>query len=65
MINKIASVIGTLFTICFLVGITFTLNKSMMITILDVLPVYIIMVVAISMMCFDLYTTLKDKDQKK
>ena len=65
MLNKLASIIGTVFTICFLVGITITLNKSMMITIFDVFPVYIIMFIAISMMCFDLYTSLKDKSSEK
>ena len=69
MINKIAAIIGTGLTVVFLVGLTVTLNASNMITILDILPVYIIMGAAIFMMMievlevFDIYVA--DKLAKK
>ena len=53
MINKIAAIIGTGLTVVFLVGLTVTLNASNMITILDILPVYIIMGAAIFMMMIE------------
>ena len=53
MINKIAAIIGTGLTVAFLVGLTVTLNASNMITILDILPVYIIMGAAIFMMMIE------------
>ena len=65
MINKIAAIIGTGLTVVFLVGLTVTLNASNMITILDILPVYIIMGAAIFMMMievlevFDIYVAEK------
>lgn len=69
MINKIAAIIGTGLTVVFLVGLTVTLNASNMITIFDILPVYIIMGAAIFMMMievlevFDIYVA--DKLAKK
>ena len=69
MINKIAAIIGTGLTVVFLIGLTVTLNASNMITILDILPVYIIMGAAIFMMLievlevFDIYVA--DKLAKK
>ena len=69
MINKISAIIGTGLTVVFLVGLTVTLNASNMITILDILPVYIIMGAAIFMMMievlevFDIYVA--DKLAKK
>ena len=65
MINKIAAIIGTGLTVVFLVGLTVTLNASNMITIFDILPVYIIMGAAIFMMMievlevFDIYVAEK------
>jgi flagellar motor component MotA len=65
MINKIAAIIGTGLTVAFLIGLTVTLNASNMITIFDILPVYIIMGAAIFMMMievlevFDIYVAEK------
>ena len=65
MINKIAAIIGTDLTVVFLIGLTVTLNASNMITIFDILPVYIIMGAAIFMMMievlevFDIYVAEK------
>mgnify|MGYP003312022691 CR=1 FL=1 len=39
--NKLTTVIGISFALFFLVGLATTLTRSMMITFLDVLPVYI------------------------
>jgi len=69
MINKIAAIIGTGLTVVFLIGLTVTLNASNMITVFDILPVYIIMGAAIFMMMievlevFDIYVA--DKLAKK
>jgi len=65
MINKIAAIIGTGLTVVFLIGLTVTLNASNMITVFDILPVYIIMGAAIFMMMievlevFDIYVAEK------
>lgn len=65
MINKIAAIVGTGLTVVFLVGLTVTLNASNMITVFDILPVYIIMGAAIFMMMievlevFDIYVAEK------
>jgi hypothetical protein len=53
MINKIAAIIGTTLTVSFLLGVTFTLNKSNMIGWFDILPVIIIMAAAIFMMMIE------------
>ena len=58
LMNKLVTLIGLSFAIFFLVGLATTLTRSMMIGFLDVLPVYILMVLAISMM---LYEALFDK----
>ena len=65
MINKVAGVIGTSIAIVFLLGVTVTLNKSPMISMLDILPVYIIMAVSIFMMCVELYHCLTDQKEKR
>ena len=65
MINKVAGVIGTSIAIVFLLGVTITLNKSPMISMLDILPVYIIMAGSIFMMCVELYDCLTDKKENK
>ena len=65
MINKINSVIGTLAAIIFFVGITVTLNKSNMITFLDVLPVYIIMLATFCMMGVEVYECLTEDTKKR
>ena len=51
--NKITTIIGLSFAIFFLVGLATTLTRSMMITFIDVLPVYILMAVAIFMMIYE------------
>ena len=45
--NKLVTLIGLSFAIFFLVGLATTLTRSMMIGFLDVLPVYILMILAI------------------
>jgi hypothetical protein len=57
MINKIAAIIGTTLTVIFLLGVTFTLNKSNMIGWFDILPVIIIMAAAIFMMMIEVLET--------
>ena len=53
--NKITTIIGLSFAIFFLVGLATTLTRSMMIGVLDVLPVYILMGVAIIMMIYEAF----------
>ncbi len=53
--NKLVTLIGLSFAIFFLVGLATTLTRSMMIGFLDVLPVYILMVLAISMMLYEAF----------
>ena len=53
--NKITTIIGLSFSICFLVVLATTLTRSMMIGFLDVLPVYILMVAAIVMMVYEAF----------
>tara|TARA_Y100001970_G_scaffold114173_1_gene142427 strand:- start:141 stop:317 length:177 start_codon:yes stop_codon:yes gene_type:complete len=53
--NKFVTLIGLSFAIFFLVGLATTLTKSMMIGFLDVLPVYILMILAISMMLYEAF----------
>ena len=53
--NKITTIIGLSFAIFFLVGLATTLTRSMMITFWDVLPVYILMAIAISMMLYEAF----------
>ena len=67
MINKINAVVGTLFAMLFFGGITITLNKSNMITFLDVLPVYIIMGGTFYMMSIEVMECLREdtKGMKK
>ena len=55
MINKISTILGTALAIAFLVGLATTLTRSMMITFLDVLPVYILMGIAIIMMVYEAF----------
>ena len=56
--NKITIIIGLSFAIFFLIGLSTTLTRSMMIGFTDVLPVYILMGIAIAMM---IYETFFDK----
>mgnify|MGYP005721074949 FL=1 len=53
--NKITTIIGLSFAIFFLVGLATTLTRSMLIGFFDVLPVYILMVLAISMMLYEAF----------
>jgi hypothetical protein len=53
--NKITTIVGLSFAIFFLVGLATTLTRSMMIGVLDVLPVYILMGVAIIMMIYEAF----------
>ena len=53
--SKITTIIGLSFAIYFLVGLATTLTRSMMIGFVDVLPVYILMVVAIAMMIYEAF----------
>ena len=57
--NKITTIIGLSFAIFFLVGLATTLTRSMMIGFLDVLPVYIVMILAISMMLYEAFFNKK------
>ena len=53
--NKLVTLIGLSFAIFFLVGLATTLTRSMMIGFFDVLPVYILMILAISMMIYEAF----------
>ena len=53
--NKIITLIGLSFAIFFLIGLATTLTRSMMIGFLDVIPVYILMALAISMMFYEAF----------
>ena len=55
LMNKITTLIGLGFAIFFLVGLATTLTRSMLITTLDVLPVYILMGGAIIMMVYEAF----------
>ena len=55
LMNKLVTLIGLSFAIFFLVGLATTLTRSMMIGFLDVLPVYILMILAISMMLYEAF----------
>ena len=53
--QKFTVFLGTLLAMAFLVGLATTLTRSTMIGFLDVLPVYILMVLAISMMLYEAF----------
>ena len=55
MLNKISTILGSLLATLFLVGLATTLTRSSMIGFWDVLPVYILMVVAIFMMLYEAF----------
>jgi len=55
LMNKFVTLIGLSFAIFFLVGLATTLTRSMMIGFFDVLPVYILMILAISMMLYEAF----------
>ena len=53
--QKFTTFLGTLLATAFLVGLATTLTRSMMIGFFDVLPVYILMILAISMMLYEAF----------
>ena len=53
--NKITTLVGLSFALFFLIGLATTLTRSMMISFVDVLPVYILMGVAIVMMIYEAF----------
>ncbi len=53
--NKITTLVGLSFALFFLIGLATTLTRSMMISFIDVLPVYILMAVAIIMMVYEAF----------
>ena len=60
--NKITTLIGLSFAVFFLVGLATTLTRSMLITVTDVIPVYLLMGAAIFMMVYEAFF---DKDNRK
>ena len=63
LLNVITGLIGIIFIILFLLGITLTLDKSRYISFLDILPVWIIMLAVIFMLCLDFFNSTKDKNK--
>tara|TARA_B100001741_G_C16364689_1_gene510348 strand:+ start:425 stop:631 length:207 start_codon:yes stop_codon:yes gene_type:complete len=63
LLNIITGLIGIIFIILFLLGITLTLDKSRYISFLDILPVWIIMLAVIFMLCLDFFNSTKDKNK--
>ncbi len=59
MIDKTSKIIGCSLAIIFLLGLSTTLTRSTMISFLDVLPVYIVMILAISMMLYEAFFNKK------
>ena len=59
MIDKTSKIIGCSLAVIFLVGLATTLTRSTMIGFLDVLPVYIVMILAISMMLYEAFFNKK------
>jgi len=57
--NRIATILGCSLAIAFLIGLATTLTRSMMIGFFDVLPVYILMAIAISMMVYEAFIEKK------
>ena len=53
--QKFTTLLGSLLAIAFLVGLATTLTRSTMIGFFDVLPVYILMGIAISMMVYEAF----------
>ena len=61
LMSKLTIIIGLSFAIFFLVGLATTLTRSMLIGFLDVIPVYILMGIAISMMIYEAFFDTKNK----
>ena len=55
MLNKITTLLGSALAAAFLIGLATTLTRSSMISFFDVLPVYILMVIAIVMMVYEAF----------
>jgi MFS-type transporter involved in bile tolerance (Atg22 family) len=55
MMNKITTLLGSIFAGSFLVGLATTLTRSSMIGFFDVLPVFILMAIAILMMVYEAF----------
>ena len=55
MMNKITTLLGSIFAGSFLVGLATTLTRSSMIGFFDVLPVFILMAIAIFMMVYEAF----------
>jgi hypothetical protein len=53
--KKFTTLLGSLLASAFLIGLATTLTRSTMIGFFDVLPVYILMGVAISMMIYEAF----------
>ena len=59
MMNKITTIIGVSLATAFLVGLATTLTRSSMIGFFDILPVFILMVIAIFMMFYEAFSDKK------
>ena len=55
MLNKITTLLGSILAAAFLIGLATTLTRSSMIGFWDVLPVYVLMVIAIFMMLYEAF----------
>jgi len=55
MLNNITKFLGSLLASAFLIGLATTLTRSSMIGFWDVLPVFILMAIAISMMVYEAF----------
>ena len=53
--NKITTLLGSALAISFLIGLATTLTRSSMIGFFDVLPVFILMLIAIFMMVYEAF----------
>ena len=53
--NKLTTIIGLFLATAFLVGLATTLTRSSMIGFFDILPVYIFMGIALSMMYYEAF----------
>ena len=57
--NKLTTIIGLALAVSFLIGLATTLTRSSMIGFFDILPVYILMIIAIVMMFYDAFSNKK------
>ena len=53
--QKFTTILGSLLASAFLIGLATTLTRSSMIGFFDVLPVYILMAIAISMIVYEAF----------